>query len=210
MSKARRNRHKRAHEKALRSWLAKVAQAERMAPRVMPEPLVEIDRDAAWFAVYAAVGSERRVVDAVKRAEWQVYRPTITAKMPCKGAMIERERALFPRYVFIGLPEDTLPFEAVRSIDGVQSFVHVAGTPIRIRASVLQAVAEKVTAETQARDKPLPLYQLGQKVQIADGPFAMFSAVVDELLSDGSIRVLVDILGRATPIQVELAHVRAA
>ena len=100
---------------------------------------------------------------------------------------------------------------AIRSSPGVTGFVGSASkpTPLSRREveSILHVKAEGVEAPTK-RSRPTHEFELNETVRIKEGPFADFPGHIAEINEDQlKVKVLVDIFGRETPVELEFSQV---
>lgn len=100
----------------------------------------------------------------------------------------------------------------IRRIQGLSGFVgtnpNVRPRPIsKEEATNILQKAGDIKGESKAvRIKQN--YSVGDQVKITDGPFATFSGSVEEVLAEkAKLRVMVQIFGRATPVEVDLTQV---
>lgn len=187
-----------------------------------------------WYAVHTYLGQEDRVQEQLlDRAQklgmfytkiFQVLQPeeeTMELQEGGKKALVRRK--LFPGYVFVqmDIEDDDAPgelgesWEVVRHTNGVTGFVGTADYPVplspdevqRLLASVGVAPKEGVTSLA-----PVPKikidFKVGDMVRVTTGPFADFSGVVSEInASQAKVKVLVNMFGRETPIELDFAQV---
>ena len=208
--KSRKTRRK---ERRKRSWADKARAARRAQAQLLPQDRIALPTDVLWHVLYLRVNWTDRVEKDLARAGFATYFPFLLEARATKGQAepLEHRRALFPRYLFVGLDPVTLRYQAVEQIDGVHGFIRDQGRPATVDVTVLQALSDRVTSLVEL-ERPAPQFFLppGSLVRVTDGPFASFDGVVEELLSDGRLKVLVDIFGRQTPIETDLASLEAA
>lgn len=178
--------------------------------RRIPTPHKAIDPSLAWFVVRAAIGKEKRAAWGLEHAGFDMFFPVCIEERIRRGKRIEVTKGLLSRYLFVGLDRRTLRFDLVREVDGVEAILAVSGAPAAVRTAILQALADRVTGEEAEGMMPdLPIIQAGAQVRVIEGPFAMFNAVVEEVAL-GRAKVIVDLLGRKTPVELEVGQLEAA
>jgi len=172
-----------------------------------------------WYVLRVASNKEARVREALERKvkieqlENRIGRilvPTQREKRLKGGTARLYQRKLYPGYVFIematesdgSIPEDV--WFLIKETSGVGDFISSGGKPSPMR---MQDV-EKMLAATLAPDESPTLANLnfkkGDRVKVREGPFENFEGVVDEINTQkGTVRVIVTIFGRATPIEIE-------
>jgi len=173
-----------------------------------------------WYVIHAYSNFENQVkkslIERIERNGLQdkfgeVLIPTEEVVEMREGQKRRSERKFFPGYVLVQMDLDDETWHLVKDVPKVLGFI--GGTsdrpaPISDREadSILQRVQEGV-------DKPRPkvLFQPGEVVRVTDGPFNDFNGVVEEVNYDKSkLRVAVQILGRATPVELDFAQVEKA
>lgn len=105
---------------------------------------------------------------------------------------------LFPRYVFLPLDLDRDRWLSVRSTFGVTSLFMSGARPGPVPPGVVEAILERVDGSGAARlDEGL---QVGDGVRVLSGPFADFIGTLSRLDDNGRVRVLLDVMGKSTPV----------
>lgn len=173
-----------------------------------------------WYVVQAYSGFEKRVqlhlTDHIKRAglEEQFGRiliPTEEVVEMRDGQKRRSERKFFPGYVLVEIEMNDETWHLVKSVPRVLGFI---GGKSDRPAPITQKEADAILGRMQdGVDKPRPkvLFEIGEMVRVIDGPFADFSAVVEEANYDKSrLKVSVLIFGRSTPVDLEFHQVEKA
>jgi transcriptional antiterminator NusG len=186
-----------------------------------------------WFAVYTHPRAEKKVVDGLKRHEIGCYVPiAATWRKQSKRQIHQRqpkvrvERPAWPSYVFVALPvelrmvdgaiEDIrAPFEILRQTDGVCALVSEGERPFVIPSAAIEELREREaqgdfddTIRKSRRIVAPKWVKVGSAVRIADGPFASFNGIVEEVLPHDMVKVGVFMLGRVTPIEIEIERIK--
>ena len=177
-----------------------------------------------WYVVHTYSGYENKVaanletvVENRKMHDYvlDIQVPTeIVTEIKEDGSKKEVERKLFPGYVIVKLAvfedEETGDLEMtddtwyiIRNIRGVTGFVGPEGKPVPLSDAEVAALGvEKRVVEVN--------YEKGDMVTIIDGAFDGIIGVVDEVDTDNNmVRVIISMLGRETPIELELDQVEA-
>ncbi|MDH4030171.1 MAG: transcription termination/antitermination protein NusG [Chromatiales bacterium] len=173
-----------------------------------------------WYVIHAYSNFEHQVKksleERINRYELndkfgEILVPTEEVVEMREGQKRRSERKFFPGYVLIQMDLDEETWHLVKEVPKVLGFI--GGTsdrpaPISDREAdaILQRVKEGV-------DKPRPkvLFAPGEVVRVVDGPFNDFNGVVEEVNYDKSkLRVAVQILGRATPVELDFGQVEKA
>lgn len=183
--------------------------------------MAEISR---WYVVHTYSGYENKVASnietVVENRKMQdlildVQVPTETViEVKEDGTKKEVERKIFPGYVIVKLAvfedEETGEYEmtddtwyVIRNTRGATGFVGPEGKPVPLTDSEVAALGvEKRVVEVN--------YEKGDMVTIIDGAFDGIIGVVDEIDTEGNmVRVIISMLGRETPVELELDQVES-
>ena len=99
-------------------------------------------------------------------------------------------------------------WHVVKSVPKTTGFLGSKTTPKSLSESEVKAVFSQLEAESKSASIS-SLYNVGDKVQVIDGPFDSFSGVVEEVDSEGQkLKVSVSIFGKATPIELSFTQVK--
>lgn len=195
------------------------------APNV-PEPTRETG-PVGWYIVVANPRCEMRVQSGLIDKGFAVYVPQYKLEriIPRKGIRKIFDRVLFARYLFVSAPYGSWP--RITSTDGVQGLVRdcgLSGKPMTVSDRAIRILMDSQNAgdfdvwlsregETIPRRQAMKMarpFGPGSRVKVNSGPFASFFATVVEALAGNQAKILVEIFGRATPLEIDLAALRAA
>ncbi len=173
-----------------------------------------------WFVIHAYSNFEYQVKksleDRVQRAGLEqkfgeILVPTEEVVEMREGQKRRSERKFFPGYVLVQMEMDDETWHLVKDVPKVLGFI--GGTSDK-PAPISEKEANKILQRVQEGvDKPRPkvLFEPGEVVRVIDGPFNDFNGVVEEVNYDKSkLRVAVQILGRATPVELDFGQVEKA
>ncbi|TPW10076.1 MAG: transcriptional antiterminator NusG [Halothiobacillaceae bacterium] len=170
-----------------------------------------------WYVVHAYSGFENQVVrslkDRIQHAGLQdkfgeVLVPTEEVIEMRAGQKRKSDRKFFPGYVLVQMELDDETWHAVKEVPKVMGFVGgTSDRPAPITDKEAQRILDRVK-EGVEKPKHKVLFEPGEVVRVAEGPFADFNGVVEEVNYDKStIRVAVLIFGRSTPVELEFGQV---
>jgi transcriptional antiterminator NusG len=126
------------------------------------------------------------------------------------GKKVVVQKKVFPGYLLVRMRLDDDSWFVVRNTPGVTGFVGAGNKPSPLpRRDVESFLAVKVEGEEPSRKgRPRLEYALGETVRVKEGPFADFQGEIVEINEDQlKLKVLVNIFGRETPVELEFAQV---
>ena len=116
------------------------------------------------------------------------------------------ERSLYSGYVFAQIDLNTEIQHMIQGIPKVSGFIGEGNIPTPLSEHDINVILDRVN--NRAAPKPKIFFDNGEMVRIIDGPFANFTATVDEYdLEHGSLKLNVSIFGRATPVDISYTQV---
>ncbi|MBV9084174.1 MAG: transcription termination/antitermination protein NusG [Acidobacteriaceae bacterium] len=169
-----------------------------------------------WYIIHAYSGFEQKVAESLKsRAQafgfadrlGQVLIPTEEVIELRNGKKVTSKRLLYPGYVLVEMEMDDELWHAVKSTPRVTGFVGGGTKPVPLTADEVNAVLYRQAASAE-RPRPKMTFEKNETVKIIDGPFTNFSGKVDEVNTERStLRVMVTIFGRSTPVELDFLQV---
>ena len=113
------------------------------------------------------------------------------------------ERKFYPGYIMIEMDIDERGWFLVRETPGVGDFVGAAGKPTPMEQHEVDRMLGQMSATAEQPRLKID-FKKGESVKIKEGPFENFEGMVDEVIeAKGLVKVIVNIFGRATPIELE-------
>jgi len=171
-----------------------------------------------WYIVHTYSGFEDRVVQELTNrikalgmeshfGEIRVPKETVVEMKSGKRRNVERK--FFPGYVLVQMEMSDETWHLVRNTPKVTGFVGGSSkAPVPLTPEEVESILHH-TAETKEKPKPRYVYERGEQVKITDGPFKEFTGVVEDMnLERSTLRVLVTIFGRPTPVELEFVQVQ--
>jgi transcriptional antiterminator NusG len=184
-----------------------------------PRPESPFDRPGRWFVVHTQSGYEKKVKQNLEariqsmNAEDAIYEVVIPMEDYVdlrNGKRVVAQRKMFPGYLLVRSELDDKAWFVIRNTPGVTGFVGQGAKPSPLPRKDVEAFLMPKGAEEQVatRAKPRLEYEVGETVRVKEGPFADFSGEVIELNEDQlKLKVLVNIFGRETPVELEFGQV---
>ncbi len=186
------------------------------------EPFVvsPYDQPGRWFVVHTYAGYENKVKSNLhSRAvsmnmEDRIYEVVIPMEDVIEfknGKKVVVQKKVFPGYLLCRCELDDDSWSVIRNTPGVTGFVGpgTKPTPLSRREveGILQVKVEGAEAPTK-RSRPRLEHEVGETVRVKEGPFADFSGQIAEINEDQlKLKVLVNIFGRETPVELEFSQV---
>ena len=172
--------------------------------------------DAKWYIVHTYSNFEKKVAEEIKRqAKIQgledliedVLVPTEDVIEVRRGHKVNAERKFLPGYVLLRAKLTDEAYHLVKNVAKVTGFLGQGNKPMPLRQGEVDRILHQVS-EGAERPKPSILFEIGEQVRVADGPFTSFNGVVEEVDEARSrVKVAVSIFGRATPVELEYTQV---
>jgi len=191
------------------------------------EPRIEspYDLPGRWYVVHTYSGYEKKVKSnlehliAARGLEDQIFDIEIPMEDVDEfknGRKVTVSKKVLPGYVLVRCFMDDDVWAAIKGTPNVTGFVGPGTTPTPLmRQEVENLLGVKVEGAEQApaakRTRTRHEYEVGETIRVKDGPFADFNAIIDEINEDQlKLKVLVNIFGRETPVELEFSQVAKA
>jgi transcriptional antiterminator NusG len=169
-----------------------------------------------WYIIHAYSGFEQKVAESLRTRSQafgfadrvgQILIPTEEVVELRNGKKVTSKRLLYPGYVLVEMEMDDELWHAVKSTPRVTGFVGGGTKPVPLTADEVNSVLYRQQTSKE-RPRPKMSFEKGEMVKITDGPFTNFSGKVDEVNSErDTLRVMVTIFGRSTPVELEFLQV---
>ena len=169
-----------------------------------------------WYIVHAYSNFEKKVAEAIKeRAKAagldhlfeEVLVPSEDVIEMRRGRKVHAERKLVPSYVLVKMEMTDPAFLLIKNTPKVTGFLGADNKAVPISEEEAMRILNPVK-EGVERPKPTVTFEIGEQVKVADGPFASFSGLVEEVDEERSrLKVAVSIFGRPTPVELEFTQV---
>jgi transcriptional antiterminator NusG len=169
-----------------------------------------------WYVLHVYSNFEKKVAESIReQAEQkgladhfeQIVVPTEEVVEIRRGQKVNTERKFFPGYVLLKMELSDRAWHLVKNTPKVTGFLGSGNKPIPISETEAMRIMQQVQ-EGVERPKPSIIFEIGETVRVADGPFTSFNGVVEEVDEERSrLKVAVSIFGRATPVELEYTQV---
>lgn len=181
----------------------------------VPPPTAE----KKWYIVHTYSGHENKakltLLERVRNANLNEYFgevlvPTESVMEVVKGQRRTTTRKFFPGYMFVQMVLDDRTFHLVKNTPKITGFL--GGTkPTPVPEREIKGVQTNVAEGKTGKAKTRVVFEVGDSVRVIDGPFANFSATVEEVKNDKQkVKVSLSMFGRATSVELDFAQVEKA
>ena len=183
------------------------------------EEISAYDRPGKWFVVHTQSGYEKKVKQNLEARvqsfdmEDKIYEVVVPMEDVTEfrnGQRVVVQKKMFPGYLLIRCRRNDDVHHMIRNTPGVTGFAGPGGKPSPLRRKEVDnfLAVKKEGDEPQRKIKPRLLYELNESVRIKEGPFADFQGQIVEINEEQlKIKVLVNIFGRETPVELDFAQV---
>ncbi len=181
-----------------------------------PELAPPVNERFRWYIIHAYSGFERKVKESIE-SRVQAYGlqdrigrimvPTEPVTEIRNNKKYTIERVFLPGYVLVEMDLDNEIWHMVKNTPRVTGFLGTGEKPVALTEEEISSI---VFRSDVAKDKPRMKvkFEKNESVKITDGPFANFNGVVDEVNEDReTLKVMVTIFGRSTPVELEFSKV---
>jgi len=177
------------------------------------------DRPGRWFVVHTQSGYEKKVKQNLEarissmNMEERIHEVVIPMEDVVEfknGKKQVVQKKVFPGYLLVRCELDDDSWYVIRNTPGVTGFVGQGAKPSPLPRRDVEAFLQVKPEgeEVPKRGKPRLEYEQGETVRVKEGPFADFSGEIIEINEDQlKVKVLVNIFGRETPVELEFSQV---
>lgn len=169
-----------------------------------------------WYIIHSYSGFEQKVAESLRtRAEafgfshriGQLLIPTEEVVELRNGKKVTSKRLVYPGYVLVQMEMDDDLWHAVKATPRVTGFLGGGNVPTPLTADEVNQILYRQQTASE-RPRPKLSFEKNETVRIIEGPFTNFQGKVDEVNPErGTLRVMVTIFGRSTPVELEFLQV---
>ena len=173
-----------------------------------------------WYVIHSYAGYENKVKSNLEsrivsmNMEDRIFEVVIPMEDVVEfknGKKVVVQKKVFPGYLLTRCDLDDDSWSVIRNTPGVTGFVGPGTKPTPLSRREVESILQvKVEGGTEPIKKTRPRleYEVGETVRVKEGPFADFSGQIDEINEDQlKLKVLVNIFGRETPVELEFSQV---
>ena len=169
-----------------------------------------------WYSVSVLSNYEKKVMASINESIEQhgladeieqVLVPTEEVVEVRRGKKVQTERRFMPGYVLVRMEMTDRAYHMIKDTNRVTGFLGQQGKQMPLRDSEVAVILNQVE-EGLEKPRSLISFEIGEKVNVNDGPFEGFLGSVEEVDEVNSrLKVTVSIFGRATPVELEYTQV---
>jgi transcriptional antiterminator NusG len=175
-----------------------------------------VNENFKWYIIHAYSGFERKVRESLEsrvRAfglENRIGRimiPTEPVTELRNGKKYTIERVFLPGYVLVEMELDNDLWHVIKNTPRVTGFLGTGDNPVALSEQEVSSILFR--SESTANKPSMKVkFEKGEQVRINEGPFANFTGTVDDVNEDRqTLKVMVSIFGRSTPVEIEFSKV---
>jgi len=170
----------------------------------------------SWYIVHTYSGFENKVAESLEERKkaygladeiGEILIPTEDVVEMRGGRKVVSSKRFFPGYILVEMTMTDNAWHVVKNTPKVTGFVGAGAKPTPLSKEEVEQILDQVKT---AAEKPKPKYSFdkGDQVRINEGPFAGFNGAVDDVnVEKNTLKVMVTIFGRATPVELDFLQV---
>ena len=174
---------------------------------------------ARWYSVHVLSNFEKKVAESIRDAVRvqgledeivEIMVPTEEVVEVRRGQKVNVERRFMPGYVLVKMEMTDRAYHLINDTPRVTGFLGPQGRPTPLRDAEVARILNQVE-EGIEHPRPSITFEIGEQVNVTDGPFESFSGMVEDVDEENArLKVTVSIFGRATPVELEYSQVAKA
>jgi transcriptional antiterminator NusG len=169
-----------------------------------------------WYIIHAYSGFERKVRESLEgRVQafglqnkiGRVMIPLESVTEVVNGKKRTVERVFLPGYVLVEMDLDNDLWHIIKNTPRVTGFLGTGDKPVALSEEEVSSILFR-TDTSKEKPRLKIKFEKNESVRITEGPFANFNGIVDEVNEDReTVKVMVTIFGRSTPVELEFGKV---
>ena len=169
-----------------------------------------------WYIVHTYSGFEKKVAESLQQRVQsyglqerigEILIPTEDVVEMRGGKKVVTSKRFFPGYILVEMDMTDDAWHVVKNTPKVTGFVGAGTKPTPLTKDEVDQILEQVKSAAE-KPKPKYMFEKGEQVRINEGPFTSFNGVVDDVnLDKNTLKVMVTIFGRSTPVELDFLQV---
>ena len=178
--------------------------------------VVTDDKTKHWYIIHTYSGFENKVRESLEQRVQayglqdeigEILIPTEDIVEKRGGREVKSSRRFFPGYILVEMNMSDHAWHVVKNTPKVTGFVGAGAKPTPLSKDEVDQILTQVKTAAE-KPKPKYMFEKGEQVRINEGPFTSFNGVVDEVnLDRNTLKVMVTIFGRSTPVELDFLQV---
>lgn len=172
--------------------------------------------DYKWYILNVVAGQEQKIAsDISSMIGGKILGNDVSEVLvPCKsvikvkkGQKVQENQKLFPGYIFVNADLRGNAYNIINSIPKAMGFLGGKNSPQRVPESKMKDIFALISVGETDIGKGYA-FEVGETLNIIDGPFESFSGVVEEFDQEKQrVKISVLIFGRATSVELDVNQV---
>ena len=175
-----------------------------------------VNENFKWYIIHAYSGFERKVRESLEsritafglqNRIGRIMIPTEPVTELRNGKKYTIERVFLPGYVLVEMDLDNDLWHVIKNTPRVTGFLGTGDNPVALSEQEVSSILFRSESTTNKPSMKVK-FDKGEQVRINEGPFANFTGAVDDINEDKqTLKVMVSIFGRSTPVEIEFSKV---
>lgn len=175
-----------------------------------------VNENFKWYIIHAYSGFERKVRESLEsritafglqNRIGRIMIPTEPVTELRNGKKCIIERVFLPGYVLVEMELDNDLWHVIKNTPRVTGFLGTGDNPVALSEQEVSSILFR-SESTGNKPSMKVKFEKGEQVRINEGPFANFTGTVDDVNEDRqTLKVMVSIFGRSTPVEIEFSKV---
>jgi transcriptional antiterminator NusG len=169
----------------------------------------------AWYAVHTIAGHEKKVREVMTRRaqverlwDYDIFEILIPMEQELatrNGKRVLVDKKVFPGYILVQMNLTDDAFKLVKSTSGVTGFIQSGDRPVPLEDYEVRRILSNIESSKEA---PKVAYAKNDVIRVVEGPFSEYTGKIEEVnLEREKLKVLINIFGRETPVELDFGQV---
>ncbi|MBL8048224.1 MAG: transcription termination/antitermination factor NusG [Chthonomonas sp.] len=169
----------------------------------------------AWYAVHTISGHENKVRELLTRRAsveglwgldiFEVLIPVEQEMATRNGKRVVMDKKVFPGYILVRMAMTDDTYRIVKSTSGVTGFIQSGNKPVPLEDYEVRRIMTNIESSKEA---PKVAYAKNDVIRVVEGPFSEYTGKIDEVLFEREkLKVMINIFGRETPVELDFEQV---